>query len=234
MAKATILVVEDDPDIQELLSYNLAKEGYTVIIADNGEKALKLAPTVNADLILLDIMLPGMDGTDVLRELRKDAQTAEIPVIMTTAKSEDSDIIAGLELGADDYITKPFSPKVLVARIRSLLRRNAGPAPIAYQREGILETGTLRLDVARHVVTVDGGVIELSATEFAILEFLMRNPGWVFSRNQIIDAVKGKDYPVTERSVDVQILGLRKKLGGPGERIQTVRGVGYRFQEGDL
>ncbi len=234
MAKATILVVEDDPDIQELLSYNLAKEGYTVITADNGEKALKLAPTVNADLILLDIMLPGMDGTDVLRELRKDAQTAEIPVIMTTAKSEDSDIIAGLELGADDYITKPFSPKVLVARIRSLLRRNAGPAPIAYQREGILETGTLRLDVARHVVTVDGGVIELSATEFAILEFLMRNPGWVFSRNQIIDAVKGKDYPVTERSVDVQILGLRKKLGGPGERIQTVRGVGYRFQEGDL
>jgi two-component system phosphate regulon response regulator PhoB len=234
VAKATILVVEDDPDIQELLVYNLGKEGYTVITADNGEKALRLAPTVNADLILLDIMLPGMDGTDVLRELRKDARTAEIPVIMTTAKSEDSDIIAGLELGADDYITKPFSPRVLVARIRNLLRRNAGPAPLSFPREGILEIGELRLDVARHVVTVEGRAIDLSATEFAILEFLMRNPGWVFSRSQIIDAVKGKDYPVTERSVDVQVLGLRKKLGDPGEHIQTVRGVGYRFQEGEL
>lgn len=231
MAKATILVVEDDPDIQELLAYNLGKEGYKVIVADNGEKALRLAATVNADLILLDIMLPGMDGTDVLRELRRDKRTADIPVIMTTAKSEDSDIIAGLELGADDYITKPFSPKVLVARIRNLLRRNIGPPPISFPRDGILEIGELRLDATRHIVTVDGRGIDLSATEFAILEFLMRNPGWVFSRNQIIDAVKGKDYPVTERSVDVQVLGLRKKLGGPGERIQTVRGVGYRFQE---
>jgi two-component system phosphate regulon response regulator PhoB len=209
----------------------LGKEGYTVVGAESGEKALELLGTTNPDLILLDIMLPGIDGTDVLRELKRDGKSARIPVIMATAKSEDSDIVTGLELGADDYIAKPFSPKVLIARIRALLRRSAGKSTVLGQKDSVLEVGELRLDGTRHVLLVDGKPVDLSATEFAILEFLMRNPGWVFSRNQIIDAVKGKDYPVTERSVDVQILGLRKKLETAGERIQTVRGVGYRFQD---
>jgi len=233
VAKATILVIEDDPDIQELVAYSLGKEGYTVVAATSGEKALELLGKTNPDLVVLDIMLPGIDGTDVLRELKRDATTASIPVIMVTAKSEDADVVSGLELGADDYVAKPFSPKVLIARIRALLRRTAGKAPSRLPKEGVLQIGKLRLDGARHDVTVEDRQVDLSATEFAILEFLMRNPGWVFARNQIIDAVKGKDYPVTERSVDVQILGLRKKLGASGDRIQTVRGVGYRFQDGD-
>jgi two-component system phosphate regulon response regulator PhoB len=233
LAKATILVVEDDPDILELIAYNLGKEGYTVATAASGERALDLISTTNPDLILLDIMLPGADGLDVLRSLKGNPATARIPVILATAKSEDSDIVTGLELGADDYVAKPFSPKVLIARIRALLRRSAEKNHERTVPEAPLEIGGLRLDAARHEVSCGGLPVELSATEFAILDFLMRNPGWVFSRNQIIDSVKGKDYPVTERSVDVQILGLRKKLGTFGERVQTVRGVGYRFQDGD-
>jgi two-component system phosphate regulon response regulator PhoB len=233
LAKATILVVEDDPDIRELISYNLGKEGYTVAGAENGELALRIIGTTNPDLILLDIMLPGADGLDVLRSLKGDPATAKIPVILATAKSEDGDIVTGLELGADDYMTKPFSPKVLIARIRALLRRTAEKRHEQKAPGESLEIGGLRLDAARHEVSCDGDAVDLSATEFALLDFLMHNPGWVFSRNQIIDAVKGKDYPVTERSVDVQILGLRKKLGPTGDRIETVRGVGYRFQDGE-
>lgn len=234
MAKATILVVEDDPDIRELVSYNLGKEGYTVVAAETGEKGLSLLAATNPDVVVLDVMLPGADGLEVLRTLKRSAATDRIPVVLTTAKSEDSDIVAGLELGADDYVTKPFSPKVLIARIRALLRRVAArTAPGAGSLEP-LEIGGIRLDPGRHEAGCAGVPVELSATEFAILEHLMRNPGIVFSRNRIIDAVRGKDYPVTERSVDVQILGLRKKLGERGERIRTVRGVGYRFLDGDL
>ncbi|MCX7655780.1 MAG: response regulator transcription factor [Treponemataceae bacterium] len=231
MAKATILVVEDDADIQELLAYNLGKEGYTVVSADNGERALELLEVTNPDVIILDIMLPGMDGTDVLRAIRQDHRFKQIPVIMATAKSEDMDIITGLELGADDYIAKPFSPRVLIARIRALLRRIHMKQGIGPLKEEIIKRKNLIIDPGRHMVTIDNTPIDISATEFAILEFLARNPGWVFSRNQIINAVKGKDYPVTERSVDVQILGLRKKLGPLGDLIETVRGVGYRFQD---
>ncbi len=234
MAKATILVIEDDPDILELVSYNLGKEGYTVIGATNGEQGVALLGTANPDLIVLDIMLPGMDGLDVLRTLKRDGKTSGIPVIMTTAKSEDTDIVSGLELGADDYVTKPFSPRVLVARIRAVLRRSADPLPDRSSKAEPVAIGGIELDAARHEVRCGGAPVDLSATEFAILEFLMRSPGWVFSRNQIIDSVKGKDYPVTERSVDVQILGLRKKLGEFGERVQTVRGVGYRFLDGEV
>lgn len=231
MAKATIMVVEDDQDIRELISYNLGKEGYTVVPAESGEQALKLIETANPDIIILDIMLPGMDGIEVLRNLKQGSRHAAVPVIMATAKSEDSDIITGLELGADDYIAKPFSPKVLIARVRSLLRRTQSRISEAKAMDEVVQIGPIVLDVGRHEVTLEGKPVDLSATEFAILEFMMRNPGWVFSRNQIIDAVKGKDYPVTERSVDVQILGLRKKLGPAGNRIETVRGVGYRFQD---
>lgn len=233
MAKATILVIEDDPDILELVSYNLGKEGYTVVGAMNGEQGLALLTTTNPDLIVLDIMLPGMDGLDVLRNLKRGGKTADVPVIMTTAKSEDTDIVSGLELGADDYVTKPFSPRVLVARIRAVLRRSAEKPPERNAQAEPIAIGGIELDAARHKVRCGGALVDLSATEFAILEFLMRSPGWVFSRNQIIDTVKGKDYPVTERSVDVQILGLRKKLGVYGDRVQTVRGVGYRFLEGE-
>lgn len=225
------MVVEDDQDIRELISYNLGKEGYTVVSAESGEQAVKLIETANPDLIVLDIMLPGIDGIEVLRSLKQGKRHNTIPVIMATAKSEDSDIITGLELGADDYIAKPFSPKVLIARIRSLLRRTQSRANETRALDELVHIGPLTLDAGRHEVTLEGKQIELSATEFAILEFMMRNPGWVFSRNQIIDAVRGKDYPVTERSVDVQILGLRKKLGSAGNMIETVRGVGYRFQD---
>jgi len=231
MAKATIMVVEDDQDIRELISYNLGKEGYSVVSAESGEQALKLIETANPDLIVLDIMLPGMDGIEVLRSLKQGKHHTSVPVIMATAKSEDSDIITGLELGADDYIAKPFSPKVLIARIRSLLRRTQSKVNEMRALDELVQIGPLVLDAGRHEVTLDGKPIELSATEFAILEFMMRNPGWVFSRNQINDAGRGKDYPVTERSVDVQILGLRKNLGTAGNRIETVRGVGYRFQD---
>jgi two-component system phosphate regulon response regulator PhoB len=225
------MVVEDDQDIRELISYNLGKEGYTVVPAESGEQALKLIETTNPDIIILDIMLPGMDGIEVLRNLKQGSRHAAVPVIMATAKSEDSDIITGLELGADDYIAKPFSPKVLIARVRSLLRRTQSRISEAKAMDEVVQIGPIVLDTGRHEVTLEGKPVDLSATEFAILEFMMRNPGWVFSRNQIIDAVKGKDYPVTERSVDVQILGLRKKLGPAGNRIETVRGVGYRFQD---
>jgi len=234
VAKASIMVVEDDQDIRELVIYNLGKEGYTVVSAESGEQALKLIESANPDLIVLDIMLPGMDGIEVLRSLKQGSRYAQIPVIMATAKSEDSDIITGLELGADDYIAKPFSPKVLIARIRSLLRRTQSRINEARALDELVQIGPITLDAGRHEVSLKGQPVDLSATEFAILEFLMRNPGWVFSRNQIIDAVRGKDYPVTERSVDVQILGLRKKLGEAGNRIETVRGVGYRFQDSPL
>jgi len=228
------MVVEDDQDIRELVIYNLGKEGYTVVSAESGEQALKLIESSNADLFDLDIMLPGMVGIEVLRSLKQGSRYAQIPVIMATAKSEDSDIITGLELGADDYIAKPFSPKVLIARIRSLLRRTQSRINEARALDELVQIGPITLDAGRHEVSLKGQPVDLSATEFAILEYLMRTPGWVFSRNQIIDAVRGKDYPVTERSVDVQILGLRKKLGEAGNRIETVRGVGYRFQDSPL
>ncbi len=228
MAKETIVVVEDEHDILELVAYNLEKEGYKVVPCNSGEEAIKNATRLIPDLILLDLMLPGVDGLNVCRRLKEREETKHIPIIMLTAKSEESDVVVGLELGADDYICKPFSPKILIARIRAALRRknNNGTKP----QEKIHIHG-ISIDTMRHIVVCDEKNIDLSATEFEILEFLALHPGWVFSRNQIIDSVKGKDYPVTERSVDVQILGLRRKLGARGSCIQTVRGVGYKMQE---
>ncbi len=228
MAHEKILIVEDEQDIIELLTYNLEQEGYIVYFATSGEEALPMANQKSPDLILLDLMLPGVDGLEVCRNLKQDTATRNIPIIMLTAKGEDSDIISGLELGADDYVPKPFSPKVLIARMRSVLRRNK-PAD-QQSTERILKVHDISIDITKHRVSCNGEEINLSATEFAILVFLAQNPGWVFSRGQIIGAVKGEDYPVTERSVDVQILGLRKKLGEKGKFIQTVRGVGYRLQ----
>lgn len=230
MANDTILIVDDEEDILQLIRYNLEKEGYKALSTTSGEQALIEAKRHLPNLIILDLMLPGVDGIEVCKQLRAFEETKLIPILMVTAKSEESDIITGLEVGADDYITKPFSPKVLVARVRSILRRSSRN-PLADGREPIVEIHNIRIDTAKHEVMVAGTPISLSVTEFSILEFLARNPGWVFSRNQIIGAVKGEDYPVTERSVDVQILGLRKKLGDLGYIIETIRGIGYRLKE---
>lgn len=228
MARETILVVEDEQDILELITFNLEANGYTVLQASSGEKGLEVANKKKPDLIILDLMLPGIDGLEVCKKIKRVEDTAEIPIIMVTAKSEDSDIITGLELGADDYITKPFSTKVLIARVRTSLRRErVKEAPKSTIRISIHD---ITIDTSRYEVLCSETPVNLSATEFAILHYLAKNPGWVFSRNQIIDAVKGDNYPVTERSVDVQILGLRKKLGDQGQYIETVRGVGYRLR----
>ena len=231
MAKASILIIEDDPDIRELVSYNLGKDGYTVLQAATGEEGLEQAEQARPDVVVLDVMLPGMDGLEVLRRLKAEPGLRRIPVILSTAKGEDTDVVAGLELGADDYVTKPFSPKVLIARIRAALRRTVDLTTHPFGKESVVSHHEIVLDSARHVVTCGGKRVELSATEFALLEFFLRNPGWVFSRSQIIDAVKGRDYPVTDRAVDVQVLSLRKKLEDFGEYIETVRGVGYRMKD---
>jgi len=228
MSKANILIIEDDEDIRELSRYNLEKEGYSVSCMDSGEKAMREIHRKQPDLILLDLMLPGMDGFEICRILKRDEQTARIPIIMVTAKSEDADIVAGLELGAEDYITKPFSPGVLIARVRTVLRRRTA-APAGTEEK--IDIHNLSLDPKRFETRVDGKSVELTATEFALLHLLARHPGWVFTRAQIIDAVKGSDYPVTDRSVDVQIVGMRKKLKTAGGLIQTVHGIGYRFME---
>jgi two-component system alkaline phosphatase synthesis response regulator PhoP len=223
-----ILVVDDEEDLQELVRYNLSKEGYVVECVGTGEDALKAARRQPPDLIVLDLMLPSVDGLEVCRRLKGDSKTRGIPIVMLTAKGEEGDMIAGLERGADDYVAKPFSPRVLAARVRALLRRHES------QRQEELETTIdvhdLSIHPGRHEVTLAGQPLELTYTEFALLQFLAKRPGWAYTRMQIVDAVKGEDYPVTERSVDVQVAGLRKKLGAFGSYIETVRGVGYRFR----
>ncbi|SIQ61123.1 two component transcriptional regulator, winged helix family [Alkalispirochaeta americana] len=234
-----VLIVEDEPDILELVRYNLEKEGFIVRGVSSGEAALNQVRKDPPDLVVLDLMLPGVNGWEVCRELKQDTLYRSIPVVMLTARTEDSDVVAGLEVGADDYVTKPFNPKVLMARLRAALRRTEPPGEHSHKEERILIHG-ITIDITRHQVTCrpdpDQGepeTIPLSATEFSILEFLSRNPGWVFSRSRIIDAIRGEDYPVTERSVDVQILGLRRKLGICGQLIETVRGVEYRLKGAD-
>jgi len=228
MGKKHIYIVEDEEDILDLLTYNLKLEGYEVTGAASGEEGLKAIRTNLPDLVVLDLMLPGMDGLDVCRAIRSDSKVMSIPILMLTAKGEETDIVIGLELGADDYITKPFSLRVLIARIRALLRRKA----IAASEDDLpLKIHDLTIHPGRHEVLLKGKPVSLTRTEFSILRFLALRPGWVFTRMQIVDAVHGDDYPVTDRSVDVQIVGLRKKLGAAGKYIETVRGVGYRFRE---
>jgi two-component system, OmpR family, alkaline phosphatase synthesis response regulator PhoP len=227
VATETILVVEDESDIRDLIVYNLERAGYEAVGVGAGAEALQRVSARRPDAIILDLMMPGIDGMEVCRRLKHDETTRGIPVVMLTARGEDGDIVAGLESGADDYVTKPFSTKVLLARLRAVLRRRGARVADTPQR---FEVHGVTVDTAKHEVYCRGVMVALSATEFSILEFLMRSPGWVFSRAKIIDAVKGSDYPVTERSVDVQILGLRKKLDDCGELIETVRGVGYRYR----
>jgi two-component system phosphate regulon response regulator PhoB len=228
MNKAVILIIEDDPEIQELLFHSLGKEGWKLVQAKTGEEGIKYLKSKKVNCILLDIMLPGMDGLKVLKKIKEIEQCANIPVIMTTAKGEESDIITGLELGADDYVVKPYSPKVLIARIRAALRRQEEGAAAA--NVSVWQQGELKLDSARHTAFYGGQQLDLFATEFALLKHFLSNPEIVFSRNQLIAAIHGPDYPVTDRSIDVQILGLRKKLGKAGDMIETIRGVGYRLK----
>jgi two-component system phosphate regulon response regulator PhoB len=241
MAKASILVIEDEKDIRDVVAFSLKREGYGVLEAGDAEKGLSIIRDTGCDLVLLDMMLPGIDGFEALRKIRAAKETTRLPVIMVTARIEDSDIVAALELGADDYICKPFSPRVLVARVRARLReldRSTGrdgdsvgdrdsDAPEVLSLNGIV------LDPARHEVTLDARDLVLSATEFSLLEYFLSNPGRVFSRARLIDALHGPSYSVTDRSIDVQILGLRKKLGDVGDLIETVRGVGYRWKDGE-
>ncbi len=222
-----ILVVDDEEDICELVRYNLKKIGFETLGAGTGEKALELAREEHPALIILDLMLPGIDGLDVCRILKNDARTEDTCIIMLTAKGEEADIVRGLEIGADDYITKPFSPSILTARVKANIRRITG----SKGGDGVLEYGPLFIHKGRRQVLLSGKPITLTNTEFQILYFLASNPNWVFTRSQIIEAVKGDNYPVTERSVDFQIVGLRKSLGPIGDIIKTVRGVGYRFME---
>ena len=228
MARERVLVVDDEQDLLELVSYNLNKEGFRVVCVSTGEEALTAAKRDVPDLILLDLLLPTVDGLEVCRRLKSDPRTQHIPVLMLTAKSEEADIVRGLELGADDYVPKPFSPRVLMARIKAVLRRKPS---VQDDQEQVVEVHELKIDPGRHEVTAAGQAIHLTFTEFRLLHFLASKPGWAYTRSQIVDAVKGEDYPVTERSVDVQVTGLRRKLGDFGNYIETVRGVGYRFKK---
>lgn len=228
MAEACILIVEDEKDIQELVRYNLSKEGYRVICADSGEAGLKMVQSQHPNLVVLDLMLPGVDGLEVCRRMKRDSATAHIPIIMLTAKGDESDIVTGLEMGADDYVTKPFNLKVFLVRVRTVLRRSKSEPP---GEEEVLRFSELEIHPGRHEVLVDEKPVSLTFTEFCILKYLASRPGWVFTRLQIVQAIRGDGYSTSERSVDFQVVGLRKKLAGAAGRIETVRGVGYRFKE---
>ena len=222
-----ILVVEDDLDIRELISFNLANEGHQVFEANEGEVGIDKARNNNPDLILLDLMLPGIQGLDVCRIIKSDQETKEIPIIMVTALGQEEDIVKGLETGADDYITKPFSIKVLIARVNAVLKRSN---EVGEDKSKDILINGINIKTRSREVWVNKNLInDLTFSEFQILYLLAGHPGWVFTRYQIIDKIRGDNYPVTDRSVDFQIVGLRKKLGDAGKLIKTVRGVGYRF-----
>ncbi|HEY4761530.1 MAG TPA: response regulator [Thermoguttaceae bacterium] len=223
-----ILIVEDEEEIQELVAYNLAREGYQVVRASSGEEALRLVRVEEPDLVLLDLMLPGLNGLEVCRVLKRESSTQAIAIIMLTAKGGEADIVAGLELGADDYIPKPFSPRILLARLRAVLRRRKAE-PV--QDDTVISIHNMVIHPGRHQVLVDNESIVLSATEFRVLQVLAQRPGWVFTRYQISSQVHGGEHVVTDRSIDVQIVGLRKKLGSAGRYVETIREVGYRFKE---
>jgi two-component system alkaline phosphatase synthesis response regulator PhoP len=226
--KTRILVVEDEEDLRDIIIYNLEREGYQTIGVETGEQGLEQAIAIKPDLIILDLMLPGMNGMDVCRHIRRNADTQAIPVIMVSAKGEEADIVSGLELGADDYVTKPFSPRILLARVRSVFRRSQ---QVEVVDVSLLKIDGLTIDIRKHQLSVDDVPVDVTKSEFGILHFLASHRGWVFTRYQIVDAIRGDKYVVTERVIDVLVAGLRKKLEAHADLIETVRGVGYRFKE---
>jgi two-component system phosphate regulon response regulator PhoB len=226
MASNKILIVEDEPALVEALSYNLEREGYEVTVAKEGREGLRKAQTQLPDLVILDLMLPGLNGLDICRELRASARTAGISIMMLTAKGEETDQIVGFAVGADDYVTKPFSVKVLLQRIKVLLRRQTNPEPAG----DLIESAGIRIDKRAHQVSVKERPVSLTPTEFRLLEALMRQPGRAFTRHDLMDTAIG-DAIVLERTIDVHIKSLRRKLNSAGDHIETVRGVGYRFRE---
>jgi len=225
----SILIVEDEADILELIQYNLSREGFRVSGVRDGEAALRLIRRQNPDLVLLDLMLPGLDGLEICRRLKEDPVTRSIPVVMVTAKGEESDVVLGLGMGADDYLPKPFSPRELVARVKAVLRR--GPLKEESGAGERVVRGGLIVDLARHEAKVDGKPVTLTATEMRLLHFLASHPGRVFSRDHILSRVIGEQAVVIDRNIDVHIGALRRKLGAYRDFIETVRGVGYRFKE---
>jgi two-component system, OmpR family, alkaline phosphatase synthesis response regulator PhoP len=229
MTKGVILVVDDEKDLIDLVRYNLEKEGYQIISAGDGESGIALAIRQKPDLIIADLMLPGMDGLEACRQLREKDATTRIPIIILTAKTSESDRVVGLEIGADDYITKPFSPRELVARVRALLRRSSG----FKSQATIVRRGDLVVDSAGYSVSCGNRKVDLTATEFRLLQFLISNPGFVYSRSALIDGALGRDITVLDRTIDVHVMSLRKKLGKCGLWVETVRGFGYKFREED-
>ncbi len=227
--KKKVAIIEDEPDINELLVYNLEKEGYAVVRSFDGSEGLKLIRQERPDLILLDLMLPGMDGLEVCQALKQNENTKDIPIIMITAKSEESDIVVGLQMGADDYVTKPFSPKVVLARVKAAFRR--GKKSQSAEGSTLRNFGALIMDLPKYKVSVKGDPVSLTTIEFAILEFLSRAPGRVYTRDQILDNVWKDGKFIIDRAVDVHVRGLRKKLGRAADFVETVRGVGYRFKD---
>lgn len=226
MAKGIIHIIEDERDIAEMIEYNLKEAGYQVIFSSDGEKGINLATREKPDLIILDLMLPIIDGFEVCRVLKQQQSTAHIPIIILSAKSLETDKVVGLELGADDYVTKPFSPRELLARVKAVLRRNTEkPA-------GEIKSGQITIDSAKHKVLVKGKEVKLTTTEFRLLQCLARRSGIVFSRNQLLDALGADESMVYDRTIDAHIKSLRRKLGPAKDYVETVRGVGYKFREG--
>jgi two-component system phosphate regulon response regulator PhoB len=233
MPEPLVIIVEDDPDIGELISFHVAREGFKTRLIPSGRTAIDEIGRREPRIVILDLMLPDLDGLEICRRLKWRDETRSIPILIVSAKGEESDIVAGLELGADDYVTKPFSPKVLIARLQAVLRRRSAAGEEGDEDKGAktIAVHDLVVNPRRHEVLRQGKPVELTRTEFRVLHLLARNPGWVFTRQQILDGVHGQNYAITERAVDVQIVGLRKKLGTAGKHIDTVRGVGYRFKE---
>lgn len=227
MAKDKILVVDDEKDIIELIRYNLEKEGLKVITATSGEEAIRRSLNENPQLIVLDLMLPGIDGLEVCRILKRETKTSSIPIVMLTVKSDETDIVVGLELGADDYITKPFSPRILAARVKAILRRKEPKE----EKAEIIKIGPLTINLAKYQVSLKNKPLSLTSTEFKILAFLARNKGKVFTRDQLLDKAWKEESFVVDRTVDVHIRRLRQKLGSASYLIETIRGVGYKFKD---
>jgi len=231
MTATGILIIEDESEIAALIALHLTRAGFASMSVGSGEDGLDRIAQQRPELVILDLMLPGIDGLEVCRRLKYDEQTRHVPIIMVTARGEEADIVTGLEMGADDYMVKPFSPRELVARVRAVLRRDdeeASPAAGEVDAEGIF------IDMDRHEVLVDGKAVELTLTEFQILRFLTSRPGFVRTRDQIIEAAHGPQVVMSKRTIDVHITSLRKKLGGAGAAIETIRGVGYRIESDAL